>query len=289
MRMKSTIILLIFLLTGFFSFSQNYESIFGSQSTQWNMTIGNLWGTGSTKHTVLGDTLLNEKEYKIIDGYFDFESREYLGFLREDTISGKVWYCNSKDTSEILIMDMNLNVGDSMYIGGNWNSFPGNYKVDSIYYLNNKKHIRFDFKIPFLEQEPFVLIEGITSNLGFRFQDWKYINNFDPILLCSYKNGTKIYGSEPCEIPIQGIKESQNKSKIEIFPNPFIDVIKVQVHGNNKQKKYKILNLDGKQILNGAFTFAKTLDLSKLTSGIYLIIVTNDNNLIIGKKIIIKK
>jgi hypothetical protein len=50
--MKSTITLLIFLLTGFFSYSQNYESIFGEQSTQWNMTIGNLWGIGSTKHTV---------------------------------------------------------------------------------------------------------------------------------------------------------------------------------------------------------------------------------------------
>lgn len=185
---------------------------------------------------------------------------------------------------------MNLNVGDSMYIGGNWNPFPGNYKVDSIYYLNNKKHIQFDFKIPFPEQEPFILIEGITSNMGFRFQDGQYINNFNPKLLCSYKDGTQIYGSGTCEIPIQGIEENQNKNKIEIFPNPFLDVIKIQVLGNkNKSKKYKVLNIDGRQILNGEFTFDKTLDLSKLTSGIYLIIITNDNNWTIGKKKIIKE
>ena len=79
-EMKSTITLLIFLLTGFFSYSQNYENIFGEQSTQWNMTIGNLWGIGSTKHTVRGDTLINGKKYKMIDGYYNYEG--YLGFYQ---------------------------------------------------------------------------------------------------------------------------------------------------------------------------------------------------------------
>lgn len=286
--MKSTIPILIFLLTGFFSFSQSYESIFGDQSTQWNMTIGNLWGMGSVKHTVVGDTLINGKEFKIIDGYYHYE--EYLGFLREDTITGKAWYCNSVDKTEKLIMDMNLVIGDSMYIGGNWNSHPGNYKVDSVYYFNNRKYIRFDFKIPFPEQEQFVLIEGITSNMGFRFQDGQYINNFNPKLLCSYKNGIQIYGSEPCEIPIQGIEENQNEHNIEIFPNPFSDKIKIQIiDKNNNPKKYKILNIYGKQILSGEIEINKSLDLAKLTSGIYLVIVTNEDELIIGKKKIIKE
>jgi hypothetical protein len=252
------------------------------------MTIGNLWGMGSTKHTVSGVTLINGKEYKIIDGYY--HQKEYLGFLREDTTQGKVWYCNSVNTKEILIMDMGLNVGDSIYIGGNWNPHPGHYKVDSVYYLNNRKYIRFDFKIPFPEQEPFVLIEGITSNMGFRYQDGQYIDNFNPKLLCSYKNGTQIYGSGPCEISPQGIKESKDDNKIEIFPNPFSDIIKIQVLDNKDElKKYKIIDIAGKPILEGEFTANKSVDLTPLASGSYLIIITNENDLIIGKKKIIKK
>lgn len=286
--MKSVITLLLLSSTGFFLSAQNYESIFGNESTQWNMTIGNLWGMGSTEHAVSGDTLINGKEYKIIDGYNTYE--EYFGFLREDSAIGKVWYCNSVNTTEILIMDMNLDVGDSMYIGGNWNPHTGHYKVDSVYYLNSRKYIRFDFKIPFPEQEPFVLIEGITSNMGFRYQDGQYIENFNPKLLCSYKNGTQIYGSGPCEITIQGIEENRNDNKIKIFPNPFSNIINIEaLTYKNKPIKYKILDFKGKQILKGKFTNNMTLDLNKLTSGIYLIIVTNENDLILGRKKIIKE
>ena len=47
--------------------AQNYESIFGSNSTQWNITMGNLWGTGTDQHSVSGDTTINGNSYNFID------------------------------------------------------------------------------------------------------------------------------------------------------------------------------------------------------------------------------
>ncbi len=252
--------------------AQSYESIFGSRSTQWNITIGNLWGTSTAIHTVTGDIIINGIEYKIVDGY----GEDFLGFLREDTIQGRAWYKNNRDTAEILIMDLKLAKGDSMYISGNWNSYPGYYHVDSVFTANDRIHIQFSLVQAQFLNEPFTLIEGVTSNMGFRFQDRDYINNLNTRLLCSYKNGTKIYGTEPCEISDVGIDEVYDDFKIEIFPNPVDKYLRLEVENVDlKDHNFKIYNTYGRIIKLGKLNAKSKVEVGNFPSGVYLLSISD--------------
>ena len=268
------------------SIAEGYESIFGKQSTQWNITYGNLWGLATTHHRVAGDTVINGKEYKIIDGY-EGPQEDYLGFLREDSIAGKAWYCSSENHEEILIMDMGLKLGDTFFIGGNWNYLPQNYEVDLVYEENNRKHIHFKNLQNFPNEMGFELIEGITSNMGFRYQDNEYSNNFYPQLLCSYKDGIQVFASDlPCDI-VMGMEENEATNGIRVFPNPCSAVLNIQVLDNNiRQGKYTITNLEGKTVLKGSFATNKQVDLTSLPSGVYVMVFENEDGIIGQKKIV---
>jgi endoglucanase len=75
-----------------------------------------------------------------------------------------------------------------------------------------------------------------------------------------------------------------NDKPLEIlnaYPNPIVDFLKVDVSGIAKSKQIIIYNLSGKVVLQKQVnqnTDEETLDMSKLSSGIYQLIFTADNN-----------
>ncbi|MDC0230471.1 T9SS type A sorting domain-containing protein [Aureispira] len=265
--------------------AQNYESLFGSNSTRWNITMGNLWGNGTDQHSVSGDTTINGNSYKIIGGY---SIAGFNGYLREDTIQGKAWYRNNHDTTDFLIMDLELSVGDSMFVGGNWNPNPGYYFVDSVYTFNNRKHIRFDFELFFMNNTNFTLIEGISSNLGFRYQDIGYINNFNPELICSYKNGIQVFGTGQCIV--SGLNEITNKGNINVYPNPFSDNVIIDVsQWKNEIIQFDIINSSGNILKSGEVNNSKFSvgNIGQYGNGTYFVIFHDKHgNVIFLKKII---
>lgn len=94
-----------------------YQSIFGSSQTSWNIIKGNFWGTGTDSLVTVSDTIINSYTYKKIL-YYDISSgttqiESIVGYLREDSIQGKAWFFNTEDIAEQLIMDLNLNLGDT--------------------------------------------------------------------------------------------------------------------------------------------------------------------------------
>jgi len=265
--------------------SQSYTSIFGSDSTQWNITIGNLWGMDTDFHTVIGDAMIDGKEYKKIGGYSIID---FYGYLREDQSHTKAWYRNNQDTAEYLVMDLSLNIGDSMYIGGNWNSKPGYYHVDSIYEIDDKRHLRFDKQIPYFNGiDTFTMIEGVVSNMGFRFQDEAYKNNFNPYLLCSYKNTEQIFGGNLCHF-IAGIEPLERKVLIvSLFPNPASDFLYISFE-EGFTGNIEIFTLDGKKVLTKRIIheISKRIDLNRLKIGTYVVKIIGDKH-ILTKKIVI--
>jgi len=234
LSLKKFILVILFTRSFYFCYSQNYESLFGTESTQWAMTIGNLWGTSITEHNITGDSIIEDQSYKAIDGYYDFD--EFIGFIRQDESHQKAWYRNGFMDDEILIMDLGLNVGDSMYIQAASLSNHAYYTVDSVYTKNNRKHIQFDLPLYFLDNQKFTLIEGVVSNMGFRYQDLDYSNPFPTILLCAFKNEEKIFGDGDCTI--SSTEDPKRRSFINIYPNPVVwwrsyssfDIYKVVKH-----------------------------------------------------------
>lgn len=279
---------MLLILTTSISFSQDYESLFGTESTQWNMTIGNLWGIGTTEHQESGDTIIDNNSYMIINGYAGFE--EIKGYLKQDSLNEKAWYRNNQMQEEILVMDLSLEVGDSLFIQGVWNSDHRHYFVDSVYTKNERKHIQFDLtvNIPFISYtEKFTLIEGVVSNMGFRYQDNDFINGLPSILLCAFKNEDKIYGEGQCVI--SSTQDSHIAEHISIYPNPVVDNINLKISTSIPNGQIEIINAQGKVVYSksGSFSVAENIDLSEVSEGIYFIVLRDyDLKTVQTKKII---
>ncbi|WP_235299703.1 T9SS type A sorting domain-containing protein [Portibacter marinus] len=271
--MKAGKLTILFLVITNLLIGQTYENLFGSESTQWNLTIGNLWGLGSTEHQIVGDTVIDGFTFKIVDGYEGLD--EIRGFIRVDSLNQKAWYRNNQSDEEYLIMDLALEIGDSLYIGGVWNSEHKFYNVDSIYIKDNRKHVRFNFPLHFIDNEKFTLIEGVVSNLGFRYQDNDYINGLPTILLCAFKNDEKIYGEGECIV--SSIKKVKSTISLELFPNPVDDKLNLSLNDKILSGSIEIFDLSGKAIYqrNGSIEKSEVIDFDLINKGIYFLSISN--------------
>jgi len=271
--MKAGKLTILFLVTTNLLLGQTYKNLFGSESTQWNMTIGNLWGLGSTEHQIVGDTVIDGFTFKIVNGYDGLD--EIRGFIRVDSLNQKAWYKNNQSDEEYLIMDLALEIGDSLYIGGVWNSEHKFYKVDSIYIKDNRKHIQFNFPLHFMENEKFTLIEGVVSNMGFRYQDNDYINGLPTILLCAFKNEEKIYGDGECII--SSSKELKSSISLTLFPNPVQDKLNLSLNDKILRGSIEIFDVGGKTIYqkNGSIDKSEVIGFNLVSKGIYFISISD--------------
>lgn len=112
-------LLIIFLLSATLVDAQPYKSVFGQNETNHTSDWYGL-GIGAVYYGIKGDTLIDAKDYKKVSiswnhgiGY-----SQSIGFLREDTTIGKVWYRHlSNDTVDYLVMDMSLKAGDTFPFG----------------------------------------------------------------------------------------------------------------------------------------------------------------------------
>ncbi len=225
--------------------SQPYKSIFGKQSTQWNI-YEDFISPWSCVQIADKDTVINSVLYKKIiipdtcDGRCFMISGGYKEFyLREDTMSGKVWSCNKVQTREKLVIDLSLDIGDTFKINPHaWWLSDTLAIVDSVYIENNIKKIRFNIKNEYDVDENLTFIEGIGANFGNEYQ----LNSNAVILtylLCSYKDATIAYKHNnnwlngmpnPCYFYPYGIGININQANnvnILIAPNPSSDYINI--------------------------------------------------------------
>ncbi len=72
----------------------------------------------------------------------------------------------------------------------------------------------------------------------------------------------------------------ENESDLVIYPNPVSDILNIELP-NLSQFGYKILEPSGKMVLSGISD--KAIDVSVLTSGSYVLIIENDDNVIVSK------
>lgn len=278
-----------------------YQSIFGSSQTSWNIIKGNFWGTGTDSLVTVSDTIINSYTYKKIL-YYDISSgttqiESIVGYLREDSIQGKAWFFNTEDIAEQLIMDLNLNLGDTFYVGGVWNSNTGYHLVDSVWTVFGRKHIRIDVAINPNpgggNNEKLIFIEGVGTNIGIGYQDLNYIDNF-PYLLCSYKNeNLEYHNSNPvfngnCNYTTVGVDDYLRDIKYEIYPNPS-STNEIIIEHQNEKHEYLTIELyssTGRLLLSlNTMSFEKTrINTNDFPAGIYFISIKDELGNITTKK-----
>lgn len=287
-----------------------YKSIFGHESTVWNGVSSDI--DGNYNNYVLEticDTIIDEKNYKKLKFYHvgrNYSTNERKGlvgniFLREDTSTGEAWCRYPEEyldreligTIEIPIMNLNLNVGDSTYVGF-FSSYwlrRKMYYVNSVVYIDSLKHI-------FLVDDPednvgndnntIQFIEGVGCSNLFGLIP---VGDFSE-LLCCHKDGELVYHSnwdsahvEGClyRAPWDNIVNRENIKAVTVSPNPCSD--RVTITGDNI-KSASLWDIKGNRIM--ADVVANNLvDLSSLPGGVYFLRVVNDNNP--SCKIIIKQ
>jgi hypothetical protein len=257
------------------SFAQNYLSLFGDNSTTWDIVLhGYCDAVCSQTITVTGDTSINADTYKVISGL--------PGFVREDTVQGKAWFYDTYYNTEFLVMDLGLNLGDNFIIYDLFN-VANPMTVDSVYYADNKKHVRLNAWTTMCSlNEKITFIEGSGTTASFGYQ--RDLNgSVSSSMLCHHKDGVRVSGNvlfnDSCYECSVGINENTPTSiKVTLFPNPTHDLLTIE----NKdfistEFKLTIYNLVGNKTYSQTLTDPlTTVKVSNLSSGIYYAVVTDN-------------
>lgn len=274
-------------------YGQNFETICKVQSTSWNyIPNGGCDAFYTDSITILKDTLYNSQKYYVLYNHRFLENGR-VGFLREDTITGKLWYSENLQTSEeYLVMDLNLQKNDAFLIYDNNSSFE--IYVDSVYYdNNNRKHIDFGYDNLFLcsANPKFEFIEGIGTSAFLFYQGTANSTQLSMALLCCNKENQQIYSNETfsniCNITEVGIVETglvrypevyPNPSKFSFqvkFDNPGAEVYTLNIYSLTGQIVFTISTIGNSIIIDGACTIR----------GMYLYRLTSDNGKVFTGKI----
>ncbi len=306
-----------------------------------------VWSVNTLKFKTHGDTIINNKTYLKVyweeeDVVFEFDINKvsYFCALRNDTATKRVYgvykdtaevvHVNkdgtttryySDDTTEFLLYDFSLEVGDTISAGvfldgevpygGGYPHSIVIYKFictslsDSLIMLNDsslRKRIYMDIVLPIGENNQY-WIESIGSTNGiFSSSAHSYIPYEFPSLrlLCYSVNDIPLikfpefdYDEFPddcyCIGDIRNINEYILIPEIKMYPNPVHDILTLEIANINIVFPYRITLLDilGKELQWIDINDKQIkINLSYLNKGLYIIRINQSDNIVLYGKII---
>lgn len=281
MKKTFTQLMMIFLLLtgGGKSIAQPYESIFGTTSTSWDIILeGYCDAVCSGTFAVTGDTTIGTFIYKVLPSY--------PGFLREDTLSGKVWYFSKQYNTEYLVMDLSLALGDTFWFY-DWQNIPEPAVVDSVYYVLGKKQIRVTgFTNICGYQEIITFKEGTGPTAGFNYPRTMGGNWVYSYMLCQHKDGIKTAGnllwSDTCYVCSVGLPDLLlNSANIKIYPNPAKEEITIEIEEKVLSNcNFTLYNLLGDEVLKQELNLkSNKIPLNAIYRGVYIAKIYNGTSM----------
>ncbi len=287
--MKSTWSLLIAIV---YVFSNGYAQTYypmPSDSATWTV-VQYGYGvtppeTGVTHFGLAGDTVIDAFTYHKIyynygglgfvnpDSAFNLQTASLYGVFREDS-SKKVWFRQLPfDSTDILMYNFALNVGDTFCF---YDEPCGVLchpvsLIDSIL-INGSYRRQIHFNYAGQEE---TWIEGIGSIYDNWDGHWCFTGNIAWFLNCYAERGVHIFGD--CDFPT-GINEtSEESSALKMFPNPVDDFLMIEngIIGAN----ISIKNVLGQHCFSHHLTSGKLqMEVGFLEAGIYFLHYTGDKH-----------
>lgn len=300
--MKKCLILVLLLFTAKFTFSQ-YRPL-PMQNAEWIYWGGiNLLSCPTCtfvnyKYYTDGDTVINTQTYvKIkkteipsINNVNIYPT--YTGAIRQDTLNKKIYIVLTDSTTERILYDFSLQVGDTV------NSVLHDLASDCLGFgvetislidsvlINGNYHKVFYIQGSCADMS-LSYIEGIGSSYGLIFP-----NRFDQKeshLSCTKVNGLTYYPSNtwPCNLPTN-VENLDKNHLFDVFPNPVSNEINIIIPDteNSTANIITLLSPIGQILITEKISNTKnTIDISLLPKGLYILTISVNEN-IFTKKII---
>ncbi len=296
-------LLLIFIFFTFhFVQAQTYYPIPTDPSYKWHhWETNNLGGTQQDYYNTFyneHDTFIRGKTYHVTPSIISLDL-----VWREENKQVFATRLNTSDTSEIMLYDFNLSVGDTFYIPPSAFGICDKWVIDSVSYTLVDGTLRRTLwpviaqtgAYPngcggqYLPVTPFFLnntpggryrwIEGVGSNrhfYNFLVAGPLLSEGFDNWLTCFTRNDTTLYVNQilylqpfdyQCDITMN---LTTPNSKHKLFYNPENQQIESDVFG-----KIEVFNLSGQLLISEN---TKTLDVSHLPNSLYFCKITTNNS-----------
>jgi hypothetical protein len=282
--MKSfLVIVLLFLSCQPIIFAQDYKPILDYRN-EWHFTTCN-FGCYTDKYYTDGDTLVDGKMYKILEGYH-FISRTFL--LREDVSERKLYFLRIRPSGgleEYLLYDFTLEVGDTIKMQNPITPFPqdgGFFRLDSIVPRPLVDGLDYDYLYfsptpsnP-ISTENAVWVEGAGS-LSLINAPGGYPNlNGVGALSCYFKNTEVFYANldsiDDCVPVYMNVKENPLE---EVIVSKSTNSGVYLLNNTMSVKDANVYDLRGKRLITLQNSFNKTMaiDLSGYSPGMYIIVI----------------
>lgn len=247
---------------------------------------------GSIYYKMKGDTIINNhlynKIYRKVGNFYyitfppnsslgaNFGACSYLGGIRQDSINKKVYYIDSTMTTDTLLYDFDLTIGDTIY---NWYSIYNQYpmvvtSIDSVY-ISSSYHKVFNF-----DNTPTFFGKSLIEGVGWAGDLFSVKPGVDPLYLVCFNSDIILgFGFFPafaneCSYPLDcsifvDINEPNAEKYFNLFPNPFSDKLNITIN-NQEPVEVLLYDITSRKLLQQKFTSTVTLNTEQLAKGLYL-------------------
>lgn len=214
----------------------------------------------------------------------------YSGAIRQEVAQRKVYFVPPTDTTEQLLYDFNLQVGDT--VGGYLGSIA--YPPDTVQSIDSVQ-IGSTFRKRWQINSCYgiYLIEGVGSTYGLVERSPGCITDVGSyVISCYSENGSVLYPSSTsgCEL-ITGIDtRNMNGSATSIYPNPMHTESTIQLGENFGDGELRLYNAVGGLVAQKSISGQRslTLDRQNLDVGIYFVQLTDHHGQVTTLKLIVE-
>lgn len=262
---------------------------FPEQNAIWNFHMIDIGIEGSYEdffsRSLTGDTLIGNQTYHKLTKHFVRAAplRYYCGAIRQDIAAKKVYFIAPTETSEYLLYDFSMQVGDTVkgYTQIGRVEKDTVISIDSVLVGNSYRkrwlvHSGYDI----------YFIEGIGSTYGMIVPSPGNTADLPAYsLLCYSENNQTLFpdSQTKCDL-INGIESNvTNSDQIRILQDN--SSLKVEFD-NTDIVEISVMDLSGKVILRQSITNGQTIVIDNLQTGHYILTGLDNSNRLITKKII---
>lgn len=274
---------------------------FPDSNAVWNMNFYRHcivpWGIIEQNYSVTfgGDTVINSQTYHKLTipyaqtnlvGECNGIGIGYQGSIRQDVALKKVFYVKPNETSEQLLYDFTMQVGDT--VRGYIETFTYTpdivQSIDSVLVGSNYRKrwsINPCYNIYF--------IEGIGSTYGLFELSPGCVTDFpDYTLTCFQQNGLTLYPdtTSSCQLITSVNSINTVSDQVKVFPNPSNGSFTIDLDKSIKFKEIQLTSLPGNIILQKLVKNQTTITIDHLPNGLYILTAIDQNDRSTYRKII---